>query len=114
MAKRKLYFSPEYGEGSLWEGYPLDYTELPLSQELVRKLKQFDRGCDNILDWSDPGKGDIRPQSEAEEYYLTGLRLLEMVRAELGADYEVEDGLDWIKPESMRGEPETETENNPE
>ncbi|GEM_PF-1786728 len=114
MAKRKLYFSPEYFESSLWEGGPLEYADLPLSQELVKKLKKFDDDCMNILDWSDPGKGDIRSPGEAEEYYLTGLRLLAMVRAELGEEYEVEDGLAWIKPKSMRGEPAPDTEQNPE
>ena len=108
MAKYLLYFSPEYFETSLssknkaaddafgWG--PIDYDKLPLSPELVKLLQKFDNHCVGILDWSDPGKGDIRPQDEAEEYYRTGLKLLEMVRAELGSDFEVIDGLEWIRP----------------
>lgn len=30
---------------------------------------------------------------------MTGLRLLELVRQELGDDFEVLDGLEWIRPE---------------
>lgn len=124
MAKYVLGFGPEYDATSLWSrnqaAYDtfgsggISYEELPLSAELVRRLAQFDRHCLGIIDWSDPGRGDIRPQNEAEEYYLTGLRLLEAVRSELGGDYEVLDELDWIKPESMGGEPEPDTEYNPE
>ena len=83
MAKYVLEFSPEYFATSLWSrneaaddafGWgPVDYDKLPLSAELVRQLKKFDDHCVGIIDWSDPGKGDIRPQSEAEEYYLTGV-----------------------------------------
>ena len=124
MAKYVLGFGPEYDAASLWSrnqaaydafGFGgISYEKLPLSGGLVRLLEQFDSHCLGIIDWSDPGKGDIRPQSEAEEYYLTGLRLLELVRAELGGDYEVLDELDWIKPESMGGAPEPDTEYNPE
>lgn len=118
MAKYVLMFSPEYFETSLWTknqaaddafGWgPIDYEKLPLSAALVKMLKQFDDHAVGILDWSDPGKGDIRPQSEAEEYYLTGVKLMEMVRAELGDEFEILDGLDWIKPKSMPAETDTE------
>ena len=123
MAKYVLEFSPEYFATSLWSrnkaaddafGWgPVEYDKLPLSAELVRQLKKFDDHCVGIIDWSDPGKGDIRPQSEAEEYYLTGVKLMEMVRAELGDEFEITDGLNWIKPESLGGEPEPDTEYNP-
>ena len=114
MAKYVLYFSPEYFEGSLWSkneaadkafGYVADYNDLPLSKELKKQLRKFDSDCMNILDWDDPGKGDVRPQSEAEEYYRTGLRLLEMVRAELGDEFEVLDGLEWIRPKGKAENP---------
>lgn len=120
MAKYVLEFSPEYFETSLWSrnkaaddtfGWgPIDYDKLPLSPELVKLLQKFDDHCVGILDWSDPGKGDIRPQSEAEEYYRTGVKLMEMVRAELGDEFEITDGLGWIKPESLRGEAKPDTE----
>lgn len=122
MAKYVLMFSPEYFETSLWSknqaaddafGWgPVEYEKLPLSKELVKMLKMFDNNTVGILDWSDPGKGDIRPRDEAEEHYLTGVKLMEMVRAELGDEFEILDGLAWIKPKSMRGE--SDTENNPE
>ena len=108
MAKYLLYFSPEYWETSLWckndAAYkafsnPVEYDELPLSPELRAMLRKFDSGCTGIIDWSDPGRGDIRPADEQTEYYMTGLRLLELVRQELGEDFEVLDGLEWIRPE---------------
>lgn len=120
MAKYVLMFSPEYFETSLWcknqaaddafGGGPVEYENLPLSKELVKMLKQFDDKAVGILDWSDPGKGDIRPRDEAEEHYLTGVKLMEMVRAELGDEFEIIDGLDWIKPKSLRGESKSDTE----
>lgn len=120
MTKYVLEFSPEYMATSLWSrnkaaddafGWgPIDYDKLPLSAGLVKMLKQFDDGCFGIIDWSDPGKGDIRPQSEQEEYYLTGVKLMEMVRAKLGDEFEITDGLGWIKPESMRDKTQPDTE----
>lgn len=113
MAKYELYFSPEYDATCIWSSNRaardrfgsggIEYDELPLSPELVKKLEQFDRHCLGIIDWSDPGKGDIRPKDEQEEYLMTGLRLLDMVRAELGDEYDVLDGLDWIRPKDENG-----------
>ncbi len=113
MAKYVLSFSPDYFTTSLWSsnketmdifGCDIQYDELPLSEELVRKLERFDDGCIEILDWDDPGKGDIRHIEEQIVYYETGQKLLDLVRQELGEDFEVEDNLDWIKPEDNNQE----------
>ncbi|WP_028515191.1 hypothetical protein [Ruminococcus flavefaciens] len=108
MAKYVLSFSPDYFTTSLWSsnketmnvfGCGIQYDILPLSEELVKKLEEFDDGCIGILDWDDLGKGDVRPLDEQIAYYETGKKLLELVRQELGEEFEVEDNLDWIKPE---------------
>ncbi|MBO4878198.1 MAG: leucine-rich repeat domain-containing protein [Ruminococcus sp.] len=111
MAEYVITFSPEYLASSLWGkndaaqaafGYEIDYSELPLSEELVRKLNDFDDECMGIIDWDDPGKGDVRPIEERIAYYEKGLDLLELIRGELGDRFEVIDGLDWIKPEPLK------------
>ena len=113
MIWQNMYFSPEYDATCIWSSNRaafdrfgsggIDYDALQLSAELVKKLEKFDRRCLDIIDWSDPGAGDIRPKDEQEAYLMTGLRLLEMVRAELGGEYEVLDGLDWIRPHDENG-----------
>ena len=110
MAKYELKFSPDYFTTSLWSdnketmeilGCGIQYDKLPLSEELVRMLEEFDDDCVVILDWNDPGKGDIRPIDQQIAYYETGKKLLELVRQELGEDFEVKDGLEWIKPKGQ-------------
>lgn len=108
MAKYVLSFSPDYFAASLWSvndeareafGCEIEYSDLPLSSELKKQLRKFDGQALGIVDWDDPGaEKDSLPFEEHKALFETGKKLLEMVRQELGEDFEVQDNLDWIDP----------------
>lgn len=51
-----------------------------------------------IIDWSEPNGPSPLSKEERMRLYYEGVQLLGMVRKELGNDYEVRYGLDWIYP----------------
>ena len=107
MAKYVIRFSPEYGETSLWPdndaarsdlGMPIEYKKVNLSEDLILRLEKFDEGVMGIIDWSEPNGPSPLSKEERMRLYYEGVQLLGMVRKELGNDYEVRYGLDWIYP----------------
>lgn len=107
MAKYVIAFSPDYFATSLWArndaakelGTYIEYSDLPLSSELKKHLRKFDNWAFSMIDWDDPGaEKDNLPYEEHKALFETGKKLLEMVRQELGEDFEVLDELDWIDP----------------
>ena len=91
--KIKLFFSPDYSATSLFdeEGYNREYEDFPLSAELVKQLEEFD---DSIWEYVEKPITEQRKR----EIYENGLRLCKLVSLELGKEYEVIEGLEWIKP----------------
>ena len=107
MAKYVIRFDPEYFATSLWAenaaadsdfGINIAYEKLGLSADLIKRLEIFDDSIFEIIDWSNPGGESPLTEEERNQIYLEGLRLLELVRTELGKDFEVENDLDWINP----------------
>ena len=107
MAKYVIRFMPEYHATSLWAcnddaysdlGINIEYEKVGLSQELINQLEKFDDGVMDIIDWSDPGGESPLTSEEQMALYNEGCRLLELVRKELGDEFEVENELGWIKP----------------
>ena len=52
-----------------------------------------------MMDWSDPHNESLMSKEERYELLNRGKKLLELIRTELGPDYEVQDDLDWIVAE---------------
>lgn len=107
MAKYVIRFSPEYGATSLWPdndaarsdlGMPIEYKKVNLSEDLILRLEKFDERVMGIIDWSEPNGPSPLSKEERMRLYYEGVQLLGMVRKELGNDYEVRYGLDWIYP----------------
>ena len=91
--KIKLLFQPDYGATSICDkegAYYENYDELPLSLELKKELEIFDESIWEFI-------SGITAQRQ-REIYENGLRLFNLVKLELGDDYEVIELLDWIKP----------------
>ena len=105
MAKYVIDFNPEYGTTSLWSvsdntkdlGCTIEYEDVGLSADLIERLEKFDESINYLLDY--PGAPCPLTYEEQNKIYEEGKQLLQLVRDELGTDYEVMDGLDWIKPE---------------
>ncbi len=108
MSKYVIEMSPDYMATSLWPisknayddlGIPIEYETLNLSKELIDRLKQFDDKIMDLVDWSEPHNPPPLSKEERFELLKTGKKLLELVRKELGSEFEVKDGLDWIVAE---------------
>lgn len=107
MAKYIIRFLPEYSSTCLWPesknsyedfDIPISYESVNLSSELIKQLEAFDDSIMDILDWSNPGGPSPLSKDERMQIYNEGVRLLELVRKELGNDFEVINELDWIYP----------------
>ena len=107
MPKYTIKFMPEYSSTSLWSGNDItrtahginiEYSSLNLSEALIMRLKEFDNRILGIIDWSDPSAPSPLTKAEQLQIYNEGVLLLEMVRKELGNDYEVIDEHGWIYP----------------
>ncbi len=107
MAKYVIRFDPEYFATSLWAenaaadsdfGINIAYEELGLSADLIKRLEIFDDSIFEIIDWSNPNGDSPITTAEREQIYLEGQQLLQLVRTELGENFEVLDCLDWVKP----------------
>ena len=107
MAKYVIRFMPDYSCTSLWPdnekaredfGMPIEYTAVNLSAELIQCLERFDDRVMDLIDWSNPAGPSPLTKEEQLQLYNEGKTLLEMVRGELGSDFEVIDKLGWIYP----------------
>ena len=107
MAKYVIRFSPEYGATSLWPendaarsdlGMPIQYRKVNLSEDLILRLEKFDESVMNIVDWAEPNGPSPLAKEEQMKIYHEGVQLFDLVRKELGSDYEVLNRLDWIYP----------------
>lgn len=107
MPEYVIRFLPDYSCTSLWPDnekarsdfkMPIEYTELNLSAELIQRLETFDDRIMDIIDWSNPAGPSPLSKEERIQLYNDGKQLLELVRKELGDNFEVLDKLDWIYP----------------
>lgn len=106
MSKYIIKFMPEYYTTSLWAvnktaldqfNTPIQYTDIALSLELIKRLETFDDNIMNIIDWNNPVGESPMNFEEREFLYQEALILLEEIRKELGKNFEVINYLDWIK-----------------
>ena len=96
MAKYRIKFMPEYNATSLWGdndnayndlGIEIEYNTVGLSEDLINQLEKFDESVMGIIDWENPGGDSPLSAEEKYEIYQNGVRLLSLVRDELGDDY---------------------------
>lgn len=107
MAKYIIRFMPEYCATSLWAGNdearaafgsPIEYSDVHLPEELIRRLEDFDDRVMGIIDWSEPNGPSPMTKEEQLQLYHDGQELIAHVREVLGPDFEVLNELDWIYP----------------
>lgn len=89
----------EWGGGCLWCGSdaareafdvgPID-ERLPLSAQTRRRLEELSVWHDTALDWDDPAGPSLWTPDESARFDHAAAGILERIRAELGADFEVE------------------------
>lgn len=83
-----------------YDCFPLWYNEpgkcgdinpesLPLSQSTNDRLDKWSDTFDGFLDWSDPGNSPKVPDDVWETFKQEGKELWQLLKLELGEDYEV-------------------------
>lgn len=105
MAKYRLRFFFEWMTSEcLWTGndaasehftsYPIDYNELPLSDDTKARAKELADWHQGALNWASPGDPGAWRQEECDRFNRASIDLLESIREELGAEFDVVDEYD--------------------
>ena len=68
-------------------GYYIECNSLPISAELVSKLKDLELEYGTILDWSDPGSGYVWTAEQTECFLARSNQAYEELKAELSPDF---------------------------
>ena len=85
---------PDYADTVLWLGDPIDYADTGLSFALVEALQAWEQLYYDSLD----GDYAFRSRGIEEKFTIEGIRLAELVSAEIGVGHIVEyDGAALIK-----------------
>ena len=103
-SKYTLHFRCEWGGGCLWPGDdaarrafdlgPYDQVQpcpLPLSGETIRRCWALAAWHDTSLNWDYPPDPGPWRQAECERFNSAAAELLEIIRQELGPEFEVLD-----------------------
>ena len=101
MATYRLRFAFDAGAGvCLWAaneaaredfGYPVSSDDLPLEPETQMRLERLIAWYDESVDWDDPGGPWPWTDEEQARFDAEARAVLALVRADLGAEYEIED-----------------------
>ena len=97
----KLKFMFDWGSGvCLWSAnkaaedkfgdYPIDTSELPISQRLKEKLDQLIEMHDEALNWDDPASGLLWDNNQIKEFLEKANTCYLALCDELGEEYEIE------------------------
>lgn len=94
MKKTTIKLMPDYRCYPLWgmdddNIGDIDPTTLPLSPEMIARLKVYADEFDAGLNWDDPGNTPPATEAETEALEQFGLSLWEQLRQELSANYHV-------------------------
>ncbi|MDE6260511.1 MAG: hypothetical protein K2M42_06575 [Oscillospiraceae bacterium] len=100
MGKYELKFMYDWGSGvCVWSAnaaakakfnhYPIETTDLPISQELVNLLNKLIAQHDTALNWDNPGGELLWDKMQQTIFEEEAKSAYEQLCAELGPDYEV-------------------------
>jgi hypothetical protein len=101
VPKYRLRFFFDAGSGTcLWADneltherfdYPVDFAELPISENLRRRLHFITAWYDTGLDWSDPGGPSTWDAEESARFEVAARAVFASVQAALGPEFECVD-----------------------
>lgn len=101
MALYRLRYFFDAGSGiCLWSandaarekyGYPVAATDLPLSENTWRRLRYLIAWYDTCFDWNYPPDPSPWTEDERIRFCAEAQTMLQRLRQELGADYEIVD-----------------------
>jgi len=64
--------------------------KLELSDKALKELERLSEWHDTALDWDNPGGPSPWPEGESKRFNIAALKALEIVKRELGSEFEVE------------------------
>ncbi|MDB9514370.1 hypothetical protein PN499_24520 [Kamptonema animale CS-326] len=67
----------------------IDPTELPLSEETIERLLNWQKIYDGIIDWDDPALAGFASEQEKIAFEREGISLWQQLQKELGDEYQV-------------------------
>jgi hypothetical protein len=76
----------------LWDrddGGDIEPWELPLSEETIERLLNWQKIYDGIIDWDDPAAAGFANEQEEIDFEREGISLWQQLQKELGDEYEV-------------------------
>lgn len=101
MARYALRYFFDPGSGiCLWAGcdaararfgYPVQARQLPLTRETRERVAALVDWYDRSVDWEYPAGPSLWDEAEHARFAAAASRLLAVLRAELGADFEIRD-----------------------
>ncbi len=71
--------------------YPVELSDLGLSENLLRRVNHLIAWYDTFRDWSYPPNPSPWPMSEDIRFHEASQKLLSMLRQELGSEFEIRD-----------------------
>ncbi|CBN54685.1 MULTISPECIES: hypothetical protein [Kamptonema] len=76
----------------LWDrddGGDIEPWELPLSEETIERLLNWQKIYDGIIDWDDPASAGFASEQEEIAFEREGISLWQQLQKELGDEYEI-------------------------
>ena len=89
---KKIKLMADYDCYPLWgidEIGEIDPSELPLSEETIKRLTKWKGIYDDILNWDDPAASDFTSEAERLAFEREGISLWQQLQKELGYEYTV-------------------------
>lgn len=88
--REKIRLMADHSPTALWafDGM-IEYHHVPVSNDTLKKIKDWHIIYCNWLDWEDPGNSPEPPLEEQEAFDKEGIEIWKQLIDELGDDYEV-------------------------
>jgi len=67
----------------------IEYDYVPLTEELIDRIKEWNKIYCSWLNWDDPGNSPEPPLEDQEAFDKEGIEIWKQLIQELGDDYEV-------------------------
>ncbi|MCH5206864.1 MAG: hypothetical protein J1F09_07905 [Oscillospiraceae bacterium] len=87
---KTLRFSFDYRRACLWcNGGRVDYSQLPISKELIDELNSICDEFDTQIDWNDPTVDTLWTEEHYINFFSRANAICEKLKEELKGKYEI-------------------------
>ncbi|NER26259.1 MAG: hypothetical protein F6J89_00965 [Symploca sp. SIO1C4] len=89
---KKIKLMADYNYYPIWDMEEPDNInphELPLQEETIKRLLNWSKAYDNILNLNDPSSSDFVDEMERQEFEKEGVKLWQKLQKELKPNYSV-------------------------